>query len=307
MDDLVTLYLSMTGVLYLAGLAWKGTGVKGCLLHALGIAFIFSIRWAHSRVGGIVGILFRLIHDWYPPVILPFLYVELARLNRIVWESYFDSWIQSLERWVFTVSPVLWFSEVLPSLLVSEYLHFAYIFYYLMIPILGFALYLKKRSIEFQAYIWTLMMTFFFCYIWFIFFPVEGPRYSSPLLAETLQRGIFYRFSHWVLDQGAARGAAFPSSHVAAAMVTLFCAWKWERKVFLFLLPLGVGLTLGTVYGRFHYGVDALAGIFVAAMFYYIGPATYSAWSKRRCVYPRISDKTVLRPLINPASDEGEG
>ena len=281
-DHLVMAYLLLTGLIYLGGAVFDPGRLTGFAVHVLGVGVILSMqralrgRKSHERRA------LRFVHAWYPPAVLPWIYMELSHLNRILWHRYFDPYIRSLEARVFPVSPVIQFSQWMPSLWVSESLHFAYTFYYFMIPILGFALYRRRRYREYQAYIWTLMMTFFFCYLWFIFFPVEGPRSSFPPLAETLQRGPFYRLSHWILG-AAARGAAFPSSHVAAAMVTLFCAWRWDRKVFVFLLPLGLGLTLGTVYGRFHYAVDAAAGVLVAAAFSVIGPWTHERWRAFWC------------------------
>jgi hypothetical protein len=38
-------------------------------------------------------------------------------------------------------------------------------------------------------------------------------------------------------------------------------AWKGWRPLGLILLPATIGLTLGVVYGQFHYGIDALAGL----------------------------------------------
>lgn len=287
-DGLVVTYLAFTGLIYLFDSLRGHVHLVGVLLHLLSISAILTVRRFLLKQPEHRWKSLRFLHAWYPPAALPFIYKELAVLNRIIWDRYFDPIVQVWERILFEQSPVMWLSEWMNSFWMSEYLHFSYTFYYLMIPILGFALYGRRRYRAFESYIWTLMMTFFFCYLWFIFFPVEGPRYSFPSLAEQLQHGPFYRLSHWILERGAARGAAFPSSHVAAAVVTLLCAWKWDRKVFIGLLPLGVGLVLGTVYGRFHYGVDALAGLIVAFIFYHVGPASYHRLSLRYCASTKM-------------------
>jgi hypothetical protein len=43
-------------------------------------------------------------------------------------------------------------------------------------------------------------------------------------------------------------------------------ALRYWRAVGLVLLPFTIGLTLAVVYGQFHYAVDALAGLMVAAL-----------------------------------------
>ena len=67
-----------------------------------------------------------------------------------------------------------------------------------------------------------------------------------------------------MLDRGDSWGAAFPSSHVSAAVVAAICALRYCRPLGLALAPLTLGLVLSVVYGQFHYAVDALAGLFVA-------------------------------------------
>src|SRR5207237_54408 len=59
-------------------------------------------------------------------------------------------------------------------------------------------------------------------------------------------------------------GAAFPSSHVAAAVVAAVCALRYWRRLGLVLTPFTLGLVLSVVYGQFHYAVDAVAGLIVA-------------------------------------------
>jgi hypothetical protein len=43
-------------------------------------------------------------------------------------------------------------------------------------------------------------------------------------------------------------------------------ALRYWRTLGLILLPFTAGLILAVVYGQFHYAVDALAGLIVAAM-----------------------------------------
>jgi uncharacterized membrane protein YfcA len=51
---------------------------------------------------------------------------------------------------------------------------------------------------------------------------------------------------------------------VAVAVAILLVSWRHDRVVWAVMLPLVVGLTIGTVYGRFHYGIDALGGVMAA-------------------------------------------
>lgn len=280
-DGLVVAYLAFTSGIYwrhgwpsethlfLFGLHWAG-------ILAIAAVRRFLLRRPPETWGWL-----RFLHAWYPAMILPFVYRELAVLNRIVTDRYYDDLVLQWEAWLFRGFPVLGFSRWVTHPWVSELLHFGYVSYYTMIPALGLTLYLTRRYRAFQAYMFTLIATFYFCYLWFIFFPVEGPHYTYPTLEGGLQHGWFRSFAVAVLARGAARGAAFPSSHVAVALVTVLCAYRWDRRVFWGLLPLGTVLTLGTVYGRFHYAVDALAGLAVAGLFAVLGPWLYERMTPR--------------------------
>jgi membrane-associated phospholipid phosphatase len=100
----------------------------------------------------------------------------------------------------------------------------------------------------------------------FTFFPVAGPHYQFPVIGGHLSEGFFYELVHLVLEDGGSKGAAFPSSHVAVAVTILLVSWRHDRLVATVLAPFVIGLTISTVYGRFHYGIDALAGVLTAVV-----------------------------------------
>src|SRR2546425_5341078 len=112
--------------------------------------------------------------------------------------------------------------------------------------------------------IFAVMVTFYACYVVFLFFPVAGPRYTFELAHNAATAVWPARAAQWVLDQGDSWGAAFPSSHVAAAVVAVLCALRYWRPLGFVLTPFTIGLVLSVVYGQFHYAVDAVAGLIVA-------------------------------------------
>ena len=110
------------------------------------------------------------------------------------------------------------------------------------------------------------------CYICFILYPVAGPWYHSPHL-DTASLGHFFpNVVQTVLERAASKGAAFPSSHVAVAVVIWLLAWRFARRVFWILAAIVPALALGTVYGGFHYAVDAGAGLLVGVAGYFAAP-----------------------------------
>jgi membrane-associated phospholipid phosphatase len=108
------------------------------------------------------------------------------------------------------------------------------------------------------------MIAFYVCYAVFLFFPVAGPRYLFPMAENAATAIAPAIFTHRLLEQGSAWGTAFPSSHVAVSLVAACEAWRFWRPLGAVLAPAAVLLAFGTVYGQFHYAVDALAGAAVA-------------------------------------------
>ena len=89
------------------------------------------------------------------------------------------------------------------------------------------------------------------------------------------QTDFFYKLTHAILARASSKGTAFPSSHVAIAVVVLLCAARYDLISFLILLPLCVGLIIGTVYGRFHYATDAIAGTILGCVIFWMAPTVY--------------------------------
>jgi len=77
-------------------------------------------------------------------------------------------------------------------------------------------------------------------------------------------------------------GAAFPSAHVAGSMVALLAAWRYRRWLFWVCLPFFLCMCVATVYGRYHYVADVLAGLAVGAA----GFASGSRLMRNRAALP---------------------
>ncbi|MGH9758601.1 MAG: phosphatase PAP2 family protein, partial [Candidatus Acidiferrales bacterium] len=65
---------------------------------------------------------------------------------------------------------------------------------------------------------------------------------------------------------GRVHGAAFPSAHVAGSMVAILAARRYRPWLFWVCLPFFICMCVATVYGRYHYVADVLAGIVVGSI-----------------------------------------
>src|SRR3989475_6645008 len=226
--------------------------------HALLVTLVLVAPLA--RQAGPVG---RFLGDWYPMLLLGALYAEVGVLNVDLGYQHAQV-IQRLELWVFgSQLSYRWIREM-PNPLLSWLLHACYLAYYAILGASPLGLWLSGRRDAARRTIFAVMVTFYLCYLFFLLFPVAGPRYTFALPHNVATETWPARTAQWLLDQGDSWGAAFPSSHVAAAVVAAICALRYWRPLGLALAPLTVGLVFAVVYGPFHYAVDALAGLFVA-------------------------------------------
>ncbi len=258
--DLVTLlYVAVATAAVLLFTADDRAGWDWLLLaHVLLVGLVLLAP--RARDAGPVG---RFLGDWYPMLLLGGLYAEVGVLNVDVGYQH-DLAIQRLELWVFgSQLSYRWIREW-PNPVFSWIMHTCYIAYYAILCASPLGLWISGRRDAARRTIFAVMVTFYLCYVVFLFFPVAGPRYAFDLAHNAATDTWPARATQWLLDRGDSWGAAFPSSHVAAAVVAAICALRYWRPLGLALAPLTLGLVLSVVYGQFHYAVDALAGLFVA-------------------------------------------
>ena len=236
------------------------------------------------------------LRQFYPLLLYTWFFCETGRLNRMFCAAYLDPVLIRLDQGLFGCQPSVLFMDKFPCLWLSELLHAAYFSYYLMVAGIGLARYVRNRR-QFVHYISAISFVFYCCYLIYIFLPVIGPMvfcerfpgFSLPpevqQLAPTggypasVTNGLFYRLMEWIYRVFEAPGAAFPSSHVAIAVCTVFFSFRYLRPLRYPHLALVVLLCLGTIYGRYHYVVDVLGGLFVAGTFLPLGNWLYSRFS----------------------------
>ncbi|MBA2565639.1 MAG: inositol phosphorylceramide synthase [Gemmatimonadetes bacterium] len=214
----------------------------------------------------------RVVRDWVLVAVFPLAYWEVALLNDLFTAGYYDREVLWLEGALFRSQPSVVLRRMLPWRPLSEYLHFGYFAYYALGPALAVPLYVRGRVAAFRYVLTVTFAVFFVCYVCFILFPVAGPWYVFARPSAESMGWVFPRLEHALLEQAASQGAAFPSSHAAAAVVIWLLAWRLDRRIFRLLSPVVPALVVGTVYGGFHYAVDALAGVLVAVAGYLAGP-----------------------------------
>ncbi len=259
-------YLAITGVLLTV--FHKNVGHWYRYLIARGLCIIGIILL--TRVDASMPLPLRFLRDWYPLSTIALFYFEMGNLTQMVFQRYFDDTVIRWEKKIFRGMPSLELSSRFSSLILSEVLHCCYFSYYVIAVFLAAWLYFDGRLVPFQETVFAETLTFNLSLLCYPFLPATGPRYIFEKIEGKLSSGFFFKLTHSILSRGSSKGTAFPSSHVSLSVIVLLCAFRYDSTAFLILLPMCVGLTLGTVYGRFHYAIDALVGAVLAGVVYAI-------------------------------------
>ena len=202
--------------------------------------------------------------DFYPAAFIPFVYESLGPLIAAARGRARDDLLIAADRAILGDDvTVLLQPFVRPGL--AAFLYVAYSTYYFLPIVLGAALWRKSRP-EARRFIFTLTVCFYVSYAGYFTIPAYGPRtaladrHTVPLNTNPVARAIdrtINQLEHTKLD-------AFPSGHTMITVAVLIVAWKRERKLFWFLLPVASMLIFSTMYCRYHYVVDVIAGIVLA-------------------------------------------
>ncbi|MSR36727.1 MAG: phosphatase PAP2 family protein [Gemmatimonadetes bacterium] len=255
-------YLALTAVLLPLGGA--GLGRVLALIFHLGTAAALLALPAWAARGRFP----RVLADWLPLLLVPLLYAELPLLMEGLPGpvTYHDPAIAGLEGFLFGTQPAYAWAGAWPLLPLSELLHACYVSYYPLIYTPPLFVYLgmsgrarvRGAGPAYSETVLAVVLAFLLCFLVFIVFPVQGPRYLG--VPAGVPDGPVRRLALLVLQGASSRGAAFPSSHVSVALAQAALALRHQPRVGRWTLAVAVGLAAGAVYGGFHYGVDALSG-----------------------------------------------
>ena len=264
-----------------------------CLATYLGLGIVLlaflttTARSFHPVIG--------FIRDWYTPFLFLLHYEFTYLLNQSFaplyapWLSrlaptvaltaehiggrvYFDRFFALFDQQLFGFQPSLHFAQVFGAAWFGEIMHLAYFSYYVYVPLLCGILWFRPKREPFDDSMFRATLTMWFSILVFIILPVAGPRQFFGPEGYNLNRGyLFAGIMKFLFDHGEIPNGAFPSSHVAVALVVLILASRYQKRLFFTLIVPFLALCLSTVYVAEHYVVDVVAGLLVGALFYMAG------------------------------------
>ena len=145
-------------------------------------------------------------------------------------------------------------------------LELCYLLVYVMVPVsIGLATIYARDRVEHLTF--PLLVTCLITYALFPFFASEPPRTVFPTDLVPTYQTLFRQINWYICGGYGIHTSVFPSGHVASASAAtagvyrLMPQRRWAWGTLALISP---GIFIATVYGRYHFLVDSLAGALVA-------------------------------------------
>ncbi|MBI4822639.1 MAG: phosphatase PAP2 family protein [Nitrospirae bacterium] len=224
----------------------------------------------------------NLVHDIiFPLIVVITVFDSLGGLVHYVNPVDIDPILIRLDYLLFGGHPTLMLESITHPLL-TELLQVSYSTYYFIPLSLGIALKIKGMEDEFQRFLFLIIFCFFLSYVGYILMPALGPRFTikhevplSGLFLATPIQELLNRLEGIKRD-------AFPSGHTAVALLVVFLSRRYVRGLFYVLMPITALLLFSTVYMRYHYVVDVIAGVGLTVVTVVIGERYYDLYMRMR-------------------------
>lgn len=227
--------------------------------------------------------LLAFIRSYYPILLYLYFFESVSATNRVFFQDWLDPFFLGIDKAIFGYLPSMVWGVKYNAVWLSEWLHFAYFSYYLMIGLLPVLFYLKKRK-ALNEMVFVLSAVFYFCYFIYSWLPVIGGRYFPEAMQWSVQKNgrLFTDIMASIYTWSPHLGGAFPSSHIAIALVLSLLAWEHFRKLGYVLLFVTFFLAIATVYCHYHWFIDAVFGVITGLLGFWLARGAYNKLSEEK-------------------------
>lgn len=272
----IDVYFIVQSVIYTAltiAYAAKLKNPTGLILqNTLYIAGIVAVNVLLHRTTNIVLLGVR-VCAMIPAIIL--LFFQVFDLIPVANPRNFDAAFISADRALFGGNPTYWLGGFANPVL-TEILQIAYILYFLHPFVLAIELFLTRRYAELTRLMRYVAFAFLLSYLLYFAAPAVGPRFTLhnyhttnidlPGLLLTDPIRLFVDAGDNVALNSSDPAATvhrncMPSGHTLIAVMNLVLAFRFQARLRYVFAVLTTLLVISTVYLRYHYVVDILAGM----------------------------------------------
>jgi membrane-associated phospholipid phosphatase len=208
------------------------------------------------------------LRDWAPLAFTLTAYREMNWFTPAVRDHHLEqAWI-GWDRWLLDTAHLRALIESAGPLIPS-YLEVCYVLVYAIGLISALVLLFNHRRDQLNTFWFAFLAGTLASYALFPYFPSDPPRtvFAGADLPHIVT--VFRRFNLAILGEYGIHSSVFPSAHVSSAFA---CAWGLliampDRKRYGWIVAVyAFSVAIATIYGRYHFATDALAGLAISLL-----------------------------------------
>ncbi len=230
-------------------------------------------RWLPAAVAGVVAAILlglsrhnSILRDWVPLGFTLAAYREMNWFTPAVRNHHLENaWIV-WDRWLLDTVHLRAAIEGAGALIPS-YLEICYVLVYAIAPIALAILLLNHHRDHVNTFWLAYLAGTLTAYALFPYFPSDPPRtvFAGADLPHIVT--IFRHFNLAILGEYGIHSSVFPSAHVSSAFASawgLMIAMPERKRYGWIVAAYALSVAIATIYGRYHFATDALAGLAVS-------------------------------------------
>ncbi|MBE0557970.1 MAG: phosphatase PAP2 family protein [Proteobacteria bacterium] len=238
-------------------------------------------------------------------------------MNRPMHSIDYDHLLIAIDHWLFGVNPTQWIYQFAHPV-ATEILQVAYFSYYLLFIALGVEVYGKRDVRDFDRVGFLVVYGFFLSYLGYFMLPAVGPRFTLhdfSLMSQELPGILLTEPLRSFVNSGGGIPSGsvnpvefvhrdvFPSGHTQLSLVCVYLAYQYKLSTRHAMAVVVTLLILATVYLRYHYVVDLLAGSLFFGMTIMTGHHIEEWWNRLKNRAPNRPDSGPPRVFHTRSGD----
>lgn len=253
------------------------------LLNIVVTLLIIALAIADRLHGGKI---FQIARRYYPVPIIYLMYQQVHSYVPVVHPGLYDDVLIAWDQALFGVNPTQWLQQFSHPAL-TEYLQITYTLFYFLPVMHGVELTLRGDYERLGTFVYLMTFGFLISYLMYFLMPAIGPRFTLHdfLATDRDLPGMFLTetFREFINAGGSAPAGVpdpaaivnrdcMPSGHTMMTLMNMILAFRYRSRLRWFFAVVGGSLIFSTVYLRYHYVVDVIAGILSALAVLYFAP-----------------------------------
>lgn len=240
----------------------------------------------------------RILGIFYCIPIVPIMFSQVFSFIPLVNPHDYDTMLIAWDRAIFGTDPTKFLLKFQHPI-ITEATQFAYMLYFFHGIILGIEMYCAGRIKEVHKLIRLTVFGIFASYLLYFIAPAIGPRFTLHDYFQTNAElpGLFItEYARAFIDagDGIPKGSltpelfvhrnCMPSGHTMITLLNLILVFRFRSRLKWFFFIFSVLLIYATVYQRYHYVVDVMAGILCCFIALWVEPKIHRLFVRKKWV-----------------------